>query len=78
MKLDMEKLKLWLNEVWDSPPTCPICQNEEWLWMEKIWELTEFRSNDKVLPVVASMCNICGHTIFFNAVVLELVKGNKE
>jgi hypothetical protein len=49
--------------------------------MEKVWEFREFQGGDfaigggqPVLPIVALMCNVCGHTIFFNAIAVKAVQ----
>ena len=74
MEFDQDKAMEWINSHWGSR-SCPICSSKEWLLMTKIWKLTEFEETGKgTLPVVAMMCNTCGHTIFFNAIAMRLVE----
>lgn len=82
MQFDREKVQQWLSGHWEGSHSCPICNNDAWLLMEKVWELREFqegglsiRMGQPVLPVVALMCNVCGYTIFFNAIAVKAVSG---
>ena len=78
MEFDKEKVQQWLDTYWKGSHSCPICNSDAWLLMEKVWELKEFQGGasvisrgQPVLPVVALMCNVCGHTIFFNAIAVR-------
>jgi hypothetical protein len=72
-----------INTYWTGSEDCPICQHNDWLLMENVWGLIEFRENNlivggPVLPLVAVMCNVCGHTIFFNAFAVGALKRGDE
>jgi hypothetical protein len=84
MDYDREKVAEWIETFWKSPRKCPVCgEVDKWLLMEKVWELREFRGGDfvvgagPVMPVVALMCNVCGHTVFFNAIAAKAVERSK-
>jgi rubrerythrin len=74
MDFDKEKVKEWIDTYWKPPRRCPVCGEDKWLLMDKVWELREFHgggivlSDAVVIPVVVLMCNVCGHTVLFNAV----------
>jgi rubrerythrin len=85
MEYDKEKVRQWINEYTAAPQFCPVCNHSDWLLLDKVWELREFRAvpaaitaweaarSPSVLPVVALMCNVCGYTIFFNAFAVRAV-----
>jgi len=79
MEIDREKVRRWLDTHWTGSHNCPICQSTNWALMGKAWELREFQGGDfviggqPILPVVALMCNVCGYTIFFNAIAVGAV-----
>ena len=79
MDIDKEKVLQWINTHWTGPRNCQVCHSTNWLLLDKVWELREFQGgalvigSNPVLPVVALMCNVCGHTIFFNAIAVGAV-----
>lgn len=82
MDFDKQKVKQWIEEYWTAPRECPICEADDWILMDKVWELREFHrvpfalggpDRPIVLPVIALMCNVCGYTIFFNAIAVRAV-----
>jgi hypothetical protein len=72
MNIDKEKVSEWIESHWTAPRNCTVCQSDDWIVLEKVWELREFQGGP-VLPVIALMCNVCGHTIFFNAIAVRAV-----
>lgn len=78
MKLDTEKLKPWLDKFWNNPPNCIVCENDNWGFLERIWELVEYWPNSSqnipTVPIVALVCSNCGYIISFSAIALEVVK----
>jgi ribosomal protein S27AE len=65
------------------PHFCPICHSGEMSINENIFEMREFNGGNLILggqsavfPVIPLSCGKCGHTIFFNAVLLGIL--NKE
>ena len=79
MRIDKAKVWEWINSYWTAPHNCPVCQNDDWMLFDEVWELGDFHGDirvighNAVLPVVALMCNVCGHTILFNAVAVRAV-----
>lgn len=80
MDIDRKKVWKWLQEHSAIPQRCPVCERSNWVLLNKVWELGEFRAvpaaiaafadvdrTPVVLPVVALACQGCGYTIFFNA-----------
>ena len=60
---------------------CPVCRKGNFVVNDTIFELREFQGGGlyigdqySILPVISVVCNHCGHTLFFNAVLLGLVK----
>jgi len=79
MDYDRREVGQWLETHWTGSHKCPICQSSKWALMNKVWELREYQGGSLViggqpiLPVVAMMCNVCGHTILFNAIAVGAV-----
>ena len=81
MDYDKEKALEWINTYWQPPRSCPVCGDSAWVLMERVWELREFRGGTltagpghPVLPMIAVMCNVCGHTVLFNAIAARAVE----
>jgi hypothetical protein len=67
----------WFDEHWTGSGDCPICQTDGWQ-IGTVSVLPAFKSGfptvpSTVLPVVPVICNTCGFTHFFNAVLAGLV-----
>jgi hypothetical protein len=74
-----DQVQKWINDYWRESKNCQICGSNDWLLLDNVWELRDFRGGDvasggPVLPVVALMCNVCGHTLFFNAIAVRAVE----
>ena len=74
-----------LQAIWPEPRNCTICRENDWIIVDKIYEIREFYGGSfviggtgAILPIVAVICKICGHTIFFNAISLGLVEPQKQ
>ena len=44
MDFDKEKVWQWIDEYWTASRDCPICASNDWLLLEKVWELGGFRA----------------------------------
>lgn len=77
----LEKALTWLNSKWPIK-TCDVCRTN-------LWELSNFMVaaprfeggiviGGPVAPQLMVMCKNCGNTKFFNAVIMGLVKADKE
>lgn len=72
MSIDKQKVEKWIYTNWTGSKNCPVCKSKAWQLMDDLWALVEFKDGrvvlpGQVLPLVAMLCNVCGHTIFFNA-----------
>ncbi|MFZ2072295.1 MAG: hypothetical protein WA101_00335 [Minisyncoccia bacterium] len=66
-----------------SPHICPVCKGMEYQLNETIFEMREFSGGSlfvggqsSIFPAVLLTCKKCGHTHFFNAILLGVI--NKE
>ena len=65
---------------------CPVCHasGNSWTMTDRIWELREFwlteppQDGESACPVISILCNECGYTLFFSAVVLGLIELEDE
>lgn len=76
---DVEIIKKWIEENWEGEPLCPVCKNNNWFIGRTIEELRPFSKGKlamggRIYPVITFSCNVCGHTLFFNAIRLGIVK----
>jgi hypothetical protein len=77
--IDIAKFADWINKNWKGPKVCPICQNNKWNIAEKAVELREFLAGSinigggTIYPLVTMTCEVCGHTLLFNAVVAKVL-----
>lgn len=67
-------------------PTCIICQSQNFVLNDTLFELREFDfgslvagTQSTIFPVVPLTCKTCGHSHLFNAVLMGLLdnKGDK-
>lgn len=78
-----DKIIRFLEERWKGAG-CPMCGGKEWRVSEKYFELREFNDgnlmlggpNGAVMPVIPVTCNICGNTVFINALNTGLLEDN--
>lgn len=76
---DLNRFNAWLIERKYPLPRCPICDSHSWLLARDIVQLEQYRPIDNgVYPVAKVHCKTCGYTMFFDAVVVGLVKGREE
>jgi predicted nucleic-acid-binding Zn-ribbon protein len=76
-----EKLIAWLNKKWQGNKNCPICSQNNWA-VGSVLELREFNDGNLVVggpitPVIPIICNNCGHTLMFNAIVSGIIESLK-
>ena len=75
MEYTKERAMEWLNKHWQSPKSCPICQNNNWGISDSVVEAREFRLDGGFVlggpfyPLFLVTCGTCGHTLVFNALV---------
>lgn len=73
-----ERGMAWLNKHWQGQKACPICRSNVWSLSDSSVEIREFHGGNLVIggslyPLFFVACNICGYTMFFNAVIAGLV-----
>jgi len=78
-KIDVKRAADWLNTKWQGPKVCPICKNNNWGIPDTLAEVRGFFQGSLVVggpvfPVLLVTCNVCGHVLAFNAVVMGLVE----
>ena len=65
----------FLDVKWPQPRICDIChEKDSWTIPDVLFELREFRSGSKSAPIVVLVCNNCGSTKLFNAIITGIVK----
>lgn len=79
MEFDTDAATQRINTYWTGSRACPICESQDWVVMNKIWQLLEFRGGGINLagptqPLISVMCNVCGYTLMFNAIAVGAVK----
>ncbi len=67
----------WLNERWQGQKTCPVCRNNKWQ-LGGLVELRPYTGGSLVIgggvfPVLQVICENCGNTLLFNALVAGLL-----
>jgi hypothetical protein len=78
-EFNKEKAQEWISKYWTRPKECTVCGSDQWLLLDNVWELRKFErgtlviGGSPILPVVALMCNVCGHLIFFNAIAVRAI-----
>lgn len=80
MNFDRDAVRKWIDQYWTASHACQVCASSDWLLLDNVWELREFHGGglvvggSPVLPVVALMCNVCGHTVLFNAIAAKAIE----
>jgi hypothetical protein len=81
-----EQVLKWLEEKWTNR-TCECCGNTSWSVTDFLVAPPRyedgFRFGGKIAPQITAVCNQCGNTKFFNAVMMGLIdrkntEGNNE
>ena len=76
--IDIDKAAKWINEQWKGSKRCPICESNDWIISDKAFELREYSGGNIVAggalyPLVCLTCKVCGYSMFFNAIISNLV-----
>ena len=73
-----ERAAKWASERWKRPADCIVCGSNNWT-IGDVLELRPFRGGNFVIgrgpifPVFPVTCNVCGNTVFINAVAAGVV-----
>lgn len=90
MKLTKDQHKKiidYIRKKWTTPSTCPVCKNNNWTVSTDVYEVRLFHGGNMVIggkssimPLIPVICNECGNTILFNAIItgLDLTGGTKK
>ena len=78
-----ERIAAFLNEKWQGQKNCPICQNNKWEISDKPAELREYAEGGLVVggpvyPLIILTCRVCGNTLLFNAIVMDVIEKEKS
>lgn len=82
VKLDLEKAIEWLDIHWQGKRHCAVCGNTNWGIFDEVVEMRAFNEGRTVVggsifPHLAVVCNTCGNTLLFNAILAGLVESPK-
>lgn len=73
-KIDVLKAVEWVNQQWKGNKQCPICDSNDWTVNDSLVEVREMADYaPNILPIFTITCNVCGNTIFFNAIIAGLI-----
>lgn len=78
-----EKVLKSLTQKWPEPRVCSVCHQQQWNVSDKVFEIREFHGGSlvvggPVVPVIAATCTNCGNTLFFNAILLGVVRSERK
>lgn len=80
-KEQQAKALTWINSKWPVK-TCEVCHANQWELSDFMVAAPRFEGGivigGQIAPHLMVMCKNCGNTKFFNAVIMGLVKENKE
>jgi predicted nucleic-acid-binding Zn-ribbon protein len=73
---DHEEAVREINKRWKEPRVCPVCHQNNWAVSPEIVRLWTARLKN-AYPCVNMVCHNCGHTMLFNAAILNLLPEGK-
>lgn len=78
---EMQAAKDWIKKYYPEG-RCSICKEQKWKSSSRLFCLPEYSDEDcgvkQVLPCVVLICETCGHTVSFNAVLMGLLESDKD
>lgn len=76
-----KKVTTWLENKWPNK-VCDICNSQNWSVVDFISAPSRYEKGlvlgGKIAPQITVVCNNCGNTKFFNAVVIGLIEPEKK
>jgi hypothetical protein len=78
-KVDKAKVRDWLQKHWTGLTSCPISNDNSWTISDYLVQPMTYAAGGLRLggpgyPMVMVICSTCGYTVFFNAVVMNLLE----
>ena len=75
---NLQSIQDWTNKHFKNKK-CPNCNNNQWIIPRELLELRPFTGGSLIVggtvcPLLTLICDDCGHTLLFNAIVAGLVK----
>lgn len=77
---EQAKAKAWIARFWNNFQGCPICGRKEWQLAGNLVNLhiaypdAALTVGGPVYPQALLICETCGYTMLFNAVMMGLAK----
>jgi 5-methylcytosine-specific restriction endonuclease McrA len=77
-----ERAANWIRDHWTVPAACALCGSNNWqigdvFSLSEHWTrpptVAESLMRAETLPVFPVTCNVCGNTVFINALVSDVV-----
>ncbi len=79
---EKKKAQDWLRERMPAALTCSVCNTQNWILADHVVAPPIFGRGlvlgGTAYPHVMLICRQCGHTVFFNAVMMGLVEKRRE
>ena len=78
-----KQVHAWLQDKWKGNANCSVCLSNNWNIGGDIVTPTIFVDGGISIgggayPQVMSICGNCGHTVYFNAMVMGIVENPKD
>ncbi|MBU1209929.1 MAG: hypothetical protein KJ587_01490 [Alphaproteobacteria bacterium] len=72
----------WLNQKWVGNKACPVCAQNHWTIADHAVTPSISHGSGLIIggpsyPHALVICNNCGHTLFFNAVLMGILRDEK-
>jgi len=74
---NLEILKKKFDEYKETIKPCPFCDTTKWIGptlINEVWEYNQGKLvvGGSVFPIFPIVCETCGYTMFFNAIIFGL------
>jgi hypothetical protein len=80
---DHEKIQNWWDGRWKAPVICPVCKTTSWAIGNHVvnaprYAADAFAPGTGSYPFVVVACQMCMHTMFFNAAGIGVVSTHER
>jgi len=77
-KEQRDRAAQWMDKHWPEPRTCPICGTNSWNVGDVVSTPLAAGSLDGPVSVYFPVgCLTCGHTYFFDALIIGAIEGGR-